>query len=531
MSTLLSAPQNLLGFTYLTRYNLRNSFVSTDGKEYQGEPILDKNYTWPSSITDLEARVITGDIFNSCQITDTILPVKKLLSPLSKSQVPIIRCVGLNYRKHAKETKQALPNFPVLFIKPSNSLQDPFEPIKVPNIALNQVDYEAELAVVIKKPCKDVTKEQALDYVLGYTAANDVSARKWQGTSLSSGQWCFSKGFDTFSPIGPVLVSPEIIPNPNTLAIRAVVNGKVLQDSNTSDMIFDIPSLISFLSQGTTLQPGSLILTGTPEGVGFVRSPPIYLQDGDKVSIEIESIGALSNTVEYQNPIVDTSSSSSRLMNANSTPIEPYLFSKLPSCNIEKNATILVIGVDGVGKRVLAQHLVNSQQQKIIQDEEINQLTKYEASNEKDIKLSVRTVESLPLPSSSYDRPRIDYVIFMISMTQGIAAFHQLKESMLRLHEEYFLERCCVIVTEGKITQYTFDRSELEEFFKENYPNIPIFYTILTDQNETQILIQQLKRSITLTCGYLDTNKKFTPTLLGLPVTYGASSPTLEEIR
>ncbi|CAG8450774.1 8087_t:CDS:10 [Ambispora leptoticha] len=525
MSTLSSPSQ---AWSHLIR------FISTDGKEYQGEPILDDNYTWPSSITGLEARVITGDIFNSYQITDTILPVKKLLSPLSKSQVPIIRCIGLNYRKHAKETKQTIPNFPVLFIKPSNSLQDPFESIRVPHIASNnQVDYEAELAVVIKKPCKDVTKEQALDYVLGYTAANDVSARKWQGTSLGSGQWCFSKGFDTFSPIGPALVSPKIIPNPNTLAIRAIVNGKVLQDSNTSDMIFDIPSLISFLSQGTTLQPGSLILTGTPEGVGFVRNPPIYLQDGDKVSIEIESIGTLSNSVEYQNlPVDDTSSSSSsRLMNANGTQIEPYIFSKLPSHNIEKNATILIIGADGVGKRILAQHLVHSQQQ-IIQNEEINQSTRYKADDEKDMKLSVRTVESLPLPSSSTtDRPRIDYVIFMISMTQGIARFHQLKESMLRLHEEYFLGRCCVIVTEGKITQYTFDRSDLEEFFKENYSNIPIFYTILTDEDERQILIQQLKRSIALACGFLDINKKITPTILRLPATYGASSPTLEEIR
>jgi len=130
-----------------------------------------------------------------------------------------------------------------------------------------EVDYEAELAVIIGKPCKDVSKERALDYVLGYTCANDISARKWQGPKLGSGQWCFSKGFDTFCPLGPVLVSPKLIPNPNALAISLDLNGKTMQNSSTKDMIFDVRSLISFLSQGTTLMPGTVILTGTPEGM------------------------------------------------------------------------------------------------------------------------------------------------------------------------------------------------------------------------------------------------------------------------
>ncbi|KAG9291592.1 hypothetical protein G9A89_022011 [Geosiphon pyriformis] len=278
-------------------------FVSKDGKIYQGEPILNSNGTWPS-LSNLEAKVITGDVFkDDIVVTNKVLPVIKLLTPLAQSQVPIIRGIGLNYRKHAIETKQKIPEYPVLFIKPSTTLQDPFEPIKVPLIATNnQADYEAELVIVIKKLCRDVSKENALDYVLGYTAANDVSARKWQGQALNSGQWCFSKGFDTFSPIGPALVSPTIIPNPNALKIRTILNGRVLQNSNTSDMIFDVATLISFLSQGTTLQPGSLIFTGTPEGVGFARNPPIYLQDRDQVSIEIENIGVLTNTVEYEHP-------------------------------------------------------------------------------------------------------------------------------------------------------------------------------------------------------------------------------------
>ncbi|CAG8518337.1 4370_t:CDS:2 [Acaulospora colombiana] len=263
-------------------------FIRQDDKVYQGQPI-DPSGNW-SNETELKANLISGDLFK-----DT------LLAPLDGSQVPIIRCIGLNYRKHAKETNKPLPRHPILFIKPSTSLQDPFAPIKVPYIATdNQIDYEAELAVVIKKPCKNVSKEGALDYVLGYTASNDVSARKWQGMNKGSGQWCFSKGFDTFCPIGPVLVSSRIIRNPNALGIRTRVNNNTLQDSNTRDMIFDVPELISFLSRGTTLQPGSLILTGTPEGVGFVREPPIYLQDGDEVSIEIDEIGTLTNNVEYE---------------------------------------------------------------------------------------------------------------------------------------------------------------------------------------------------------------------------------------
>ncbi|CAG8537741.1 7477_t:CDS:2 [Acaulospora morrowiae] len=277
-------------------------FIGEDGEIHQGQPI-DTSGTWSDAdVTKLSVKLISGDLFKgTAKVTNDVMRVKKLLAPLDSSQVPIIRCVGLNYKRHAKETNKQIPQHPILFIKPGTSLQGPFAPIKIPYIATdNQVDYEAELAVVIKKPCKNVSREAALDYVLGYTASNDVSARRWQGINKSSGQWCFSKGFDTFCPIGPVLVSPRIIGNPNALGIRARINGKMLQDSSTQDMIFDVPELISFLSRGTTLQPGSIILTGTPEGVGFVRKPPIFLQDGDEVSIEIDEIGTLTNTVEYE---------------------------------------------------------------------------------------------------------------------------------------------------------------------------------------------------------------------------------------
>jgi len=161
------------------------------------------------------------------------------------------------------------PTYPIVFTKNLGTIQNPSDPVVIPQVCRQngpEVDYEVELAVVIGKPCKDVSKEDALNYVLGYTCANDISARKWQGQKLGGGQWCFSKSFDTFSPLGPVLVSPTEIPDPNSLDLSLELNGQTMQKSNTRDMIFDVKTLISFLSQGTTLHPGTVILTGTPEG-------------------------------------------------------------------------------------------------------------------------------------------------------------------------------------------------------------------------------------------------------------------------
>ena len=158
------------------------------------------------------------------------------------------------------------------------------------------MDYEAELAVVIGKAAKNVTRENALSHVLGYTCANDVSARDWQKEGGGS-QWCRGKSFDTFCPLGPWLVTPDEIPNPNALHISTKVNGETLQDSSTGDMIFDVATLIEFLSGSTTLLPGTVILTGTPSGVGMARTPPRWLQAGDTVTVEIEKIGALTNPV------------------------------------------------------------------------------------------------------------------------------------------------------------------------------------------------------------------------------------------
>ena len=157
------------------------------------------------------------------------------------------------------------------------------------------MDFECELAVVIGKRCRNASRDEADDYILGYTCANDVSARDWQKSG--GGQWCRGKTFATFCPLGPAIVTRDEIPNPNNLTIKTLLNGQIMQDWNTGDMIFDIPALIEFLSASTVLQPGTVILTGTPHGVGFARNPPVFLRDGDRVTVEIEHVGSLSNPV------------------------------------------------------------------------------------------------------------------------------------------------------------------------------------------------------------------------------------------
>ena len=240
------------------------------------------------------ARVIQGDLFGDFWVEDEDVKIERLLSPLVPTD---ILCIGVNYRKHAEETGSAVPQTPMLFIKSSNTLNDPFgEIIKPRNSAM--VDFEAELCVVIKKACRHVSREEALDYVLGYTCANDVSARDWQkDKALGGGQFARGKSFDTFCPIGPWIVTKDEIADPNKLAIRCELNGQEVQSSNTADMIYDVPALISSLSSTLTLRPGAVILTGTPSGVGMGRTPPLWMKAGDRVVVEIEGIGRLENSV------------------------------------------------------------------------------------------------------------------------------------------------------------------------------------------------------------------------------------------
>ena len=240
------------------------------------------------------ALELAGDIYNSPVLIGKMADVVKLLAPIQPSS---IICIGLNYRRHAQETGAKIPEFPIVFFKGINTLLNPGEPILLPtHLRSDEVDYECELAVVIGRSCKNVSRQNALDYVLGYTCCNDVSARDWQ-IKRGGGQWCRGKSFDTFSPLGPMLVTPDEIPNPNALKIRTVLNDQVMQDWNTNDMIFDVPTLIEFLSGSTTLLPGTVILTGTPHGVGMAQKPPRWLKPGDSVSIEIEKVGTLTNSV------------------------------------------------------------------------------------------------------------------------------------------------------------------------------------------------------------------------------------------
>jgi 2-keto-4-pentenoate hydratase/2-oxohepta-3-ene-1,7-dioic acid hydratase in catechol pathway len=244
--------------------------------------------------SDGTAREISGDLFGDFHVSDRRVAPGKRLAPLPPTN---LLCIGLNYRRHAAESGSPAPKYPVLFVKNTAAVQNPGDPIELPRkLVSERVDYECELAVVIGRRCKNVTRDRALDYVLGYTCGNDVSARDWQRDG-GGGQWCQGKSFDTFCPLGPVLVTRDEIPNPNALQLRTVLNGEVMQDWNTSDMIFDVPAIIEFLSASKTLLPGTVIMSGTPHGVGFARQPPVWLKPGDTISIEIERIGTLTNPV------------------------------------------------------------------------------------------------------------------------------------------------------------------------------------------------------------------------------------------
>ncbi|KAI1863412.1 uncharacterized protein JN550_009523 [Neoarthrinium moseri] len=227
--------------------------------------------------------------------------IDRVLSPLDSSEVGTIRCIGLNYVQHAQEVKVALPEVPTLFMKPSTALADPW-PAKTALPKLTQKDdcgdYESELAVIIGKTFKNVSEEDAMDYVLGYTAANDVSSRAAQ---FAQSQWCFSKSFDGSCPIGPVLASKSAIPDPSKLKLQGSKNGEVLQSCGLDDLIFSIPKLLSFISQGSTIPAGTVIITGTPAGVGVGKNPKVTLRDGDRFDVKITPhIGTLINVFENE---------------------------------------------------------------------------------------------------------------------------------------------------------------------------------------------------------------------------------------
>jgi 2-keto-4-pentenoate hydratase/2-oxohepta-3-ene-1,7-dioic acid hydratase in catechol pathway len=216
--------------------------------------------------------------------------------PLSISRPGKIVCVGLNYVDHAQETGQELPKAPLLFAKWPNTLIGDGDPIVLP-AASKEVDYEAELGVVIGTRAKHVSEADALDHVSGYICVNDVSARDLQ---FADGQWTRGKSPDTFCPIGPRLVAREEIDDPQQLGIRCILNGETMQESSTAQMIFSVAEIIAYVSQVITLEPGDLIATGTPAGVGVCRDPKVLLKDGDEVRVEIDGLGTLTNPVEKE---------------------------------------------------------------------------------------------------------------------------------------------------------------------------------------------------------------------------------------
>ncbi|KAK4114595.1 hypothetical protein N656DRAFT_776759 [Canariomyces notabilis] len=269
-------------------------FVNAQGVtsygDLKGEPVGD--------LTGAEVEVLEGDVENGLRRTGRTDKIEKLLCPLPR--VPIVICIGLNYQRHATEANLRVPPYPVVFTKPADALTGPLDPVSVHPDAQGMLDYEGELTVVMGKDAKNVSEAEALQYVLGYTVGNDVSARNFQLPDTSGGQFCYAKSFDGFAPIGPCIVSASLIPDPQKLHLVTKVNGQIRQETETSDMIFSVAKIIAHLSRGTTLRKGTIIQTGTPSGVGLFMEPKGFLKDGDVVEVAIDGIGAIRNKILFE---------------------------------------------------------------------------------------------------------------------------------------------------------------------------------------------------------------------------------------
>ncbi|WVF67727.1 hypothetical protein IAT40_002486 [Kwoniella sp. CBS 6097] len=289
----------MASFTRLVRFIPRGSSEPLIGEPV--DPTVDVGLASYEN-KQIEVSVFSGQsVVNAGSKTDETAVVERLLSPLAQSEVGTIRCIGLNYANHAKECNLDIPESPTVFMKPSTSLANPFPaPTILPKAFVKDdaADYEAELAVVIGKDVKNVSEEEALDYVLGYTAANDVSSRISQ---FQQSQWSYSKSFDGACPIGPAIVHRDAIKSISDLKIAGILNGKEVQSSGLDDLIFSVPKIVSFLSQGTTLPAGTLIITGTPAGVGWMASPRVTLKDGDEFRVSVShGVGTLINQIEEE---------------------------------------------------------------------------------------------------------------------------------------------------------------------------------------------------------------------------------------
>ncbi|KAI4850148.1 hypothetical protein E4T44_02917 [Aureobasidium sp. EXF-8845] len=274
-------------------------FIADDGLEYCGQP---DSEDVDIGLAMLNGEPVTVDILdaksaldNDANFTGIKKRVTKLLSPISAAQAGAIYCIGLNYTDHAAEMKVATPEYPEVFLKPASTVTTATDPIIIPKTCHDQVDGEVELAIIIGKDCKDLTLQNAMEHVLGYTVANDVTARKFQARGS---QWGFSKGFDTFCPLGPVVVSRQSLPDPKVLELKTILNGKVMQDGKARNMIFSIEDILVYLSSGHTLKEGTVVLTGTPSGIGASYDPPIYLHKGADLKVSIShGLGTLVNSI------------------------------------------------------------------------------------------------------------------------------------------------------------------------------------------------------------------------------------------
>jgi 2-keto-4-pentenoate hydratase/2-oxohepta-3-ene-1,7-dioic acid hydratase in catechol pathway len=260
----------------------------------KGDGVIELTKRLPSlsdRMTDLISRWsdLRGAVqrFQEDAAPDAALKDVHLLAPIARPGK--VMAIGLNYADHIKETGQKMPPHQIWFTKAVTSINGPFDPIELP-IASTQVDYEAELVVIIGQRCKHVPKERAADVVFGYCAGNDVSVRDWQ---LQTTQWVMGKSFDTHAPIGPWIVTADELGNPHTMGIRCFVNGDRRQNSNSENLVFNVYDQIAHLSRAMTLEPGDIIFTGTPGGVGLAMQPPQWLKAGDKVRVEIDRIGAI----------------------------------------------------------------------------------------------------------------------------------------------------------------------------------------------------------------------------------------------
>ncbi|MBN2376777.1 MAG: fumarylacetoacetate hydrolase family protein [Sedimentisphaerales bacterium] len=256
-------------------------FVGKDGQVRSG--IVQQDDT---------VEVVRGEFWGDYEATGEICQLDQIGAYLPPVDPPNIFAIGLNYREHARETGAQLPNAPLIFIKATTSLNAHQGEIELPKPAPEEVDFEAELVVVIGKKAKCVSVDEAADYIFGYTCGNDVTARDCQ--KKIDKQWARAKSFDTFAPVGP-MIETEL--NPTNLRIRSFLNGDCMQDSSTSDLIFGVFELVSYLSDNFTLRPGTLIFTGTPPGVGVARDPQVFLRSGDTIAVEVEGLGTLENRV------------------------------------------------------------------------------------------------------------------------------------------------------------------------------------------------------------------------------------------